>query len=74
MSLDVLLWTFLASFAIHVVDETTMNGGFVRWMQVSFWPDYTAEKNFWFNLTNAGRVDELCGSPMMSVDTIGSSV
>jgi len=36
MSLDVLVWLFVASFAIHIVDETTMNGGFVRRMQSSF--------------------------------------
>ena len=49
MSLDILLWLFLASFVIHIVDETTMNGGFIRWMQTSFWPTYTARMNFWFN-------------------------
>ena len=49
MSLDVLLWAFLASFAVHIVDETTMNGGFIRWFQESFWPSYTARMNFWFN-------------------------
>ena len=49
MSLDILLWLFLASFVIHIVDETTMNGGFIRWMQYSFWPTYTARMNFWFN-------------------------
>ncbi len=49
MSLDVLLWAFLASFVIHLIDETTMNGGFVRWFQNSFWPTYTARMNFWFN-------------------------
>jgi hypothetical protein len=49
MSLDVLLWAFLASYVIHIVDETVMNGGFIRWFQVSFWPTYTARMNFWFN-------------------------
>jgi hypothetical protein len=49
VTLDVLLWTFLASFAIHIVDETVMNGGFIRWFQTSFWPTYTARMNFWFN-------------------------
>jgi hypothetical protein len=49
MSPDVLLWTSLASFVIHVVDESTMNGGFIRWMQATFWPAYTARMNFWFN-------------------------
>ena len=34
---------------IHIVDETTTNGGFIRWIQASFWPTYTARMNFWFN-------------------------
>lgn len=49
MSLDVLLWAFLASYVIHLVDETTMNGGFIRWIKARFWPTYTARMNFWFN-------------------------
>src|SRR5216683_2990196 len=49
ISLDVLLWVFLASYVIHIVDETTMNGGFIRWIQASFWPTYTSRMNFWFN-------------------------
>jgi len=49
MTLDVLVWTFLASFVVHVVDETVMNGGFIRWFQASFWPTYTPRMNFWFN-------------------------
>ena len=67
MSLDVLLWAFLASFTIHIVDETLMNGGFIRWFQVSFWPTYTARMNFFFNggalvIIAAGNVlDDLFG-------------
>jgi hypothetical protein len=49
MSMDVLFWAFLASYVIHIVDETTMNGGFIRWFQASFWPTYSARMNFWFN-------------------------
>jgi Protein of unknown function with HXXEE motif len=49
LSLDILLWAFLASYVVHLVDETTMNGGFVRWFQSSFWPTYTSRMNFWFN-------------------------
>ncbi len=49
ITLDVLLWAFLASYVIHIVDETTMNGGFIRWIQASFWPTYTSRMNFWFN-------------------------
>lgn len=49
MSLDVLLWTFLVAFIIHLIDETAVNGGFITWIQTSFWPTYTARMNFWFN-------------------------
>ena len=49
MNLDILVWAFLASYVIHIVDETTMNGGFIQWIRASFWPTYTARMNFWFN-------------------------
>jgi Protein of unknown function with HXXEE motif len=49
MTLDILLWAFLASFVVHIVDETTMNGGFIRWMQATFWPTYSPRMNFFFN-------------------------
>ncbi len=49
MNLDIFLWLFLASFLVHIIDETTMNGGFIRWMQSTFWPTYTARMNVWFN-------------------------
>ncbi|HVC76254.1 MAG TPA: hypothetical protein VND96_07040 [Candidatus Micrarchaeaceae archaeon] len=62
MSLDVLLWAFLASYVIHIVDETTMNGGFIRWFQASFWPTYTARMNFWFN---GGAVLAITGSNLL---------
>src|SRR5260370_30385927 len=49
MSVDIVLWAFLASYVIHLVDETTMNGGFILWIKTSFWPTYTGRMNFWFN-------------------------
>jgi hypothetical protein len=49
VSLDVLAWVFLASFIIHLIDETAINGGFIRWIQTSFWPTYTVHMNVWFN-------------------------
>jgi len=49
VTLDVLLWAFLASYIVHLLDETLMNGGFVLWFQKSFWPTYTARMNFFFN-------------------------
>ena len=63
MPLDVLLWSFLASFVIHIVDETVMNGGFVQWFRTSFWPTYTARMNFWFN---GGAVAAIAGSNLLA--------
>ena len=62
MSLDVLLWAFLASYVIHLVDETTMNGGFIHWIKLNFWPTYTARMNFWFN---AGAIVAIAGSNLL---------
>jgi hypothetical protein len=62
MSLDVLLWAFLASYVIHIVDETTMNGGFTQWIKASFWPTYTARMNFWFN---GGAILAIAGSNLL---------
>src|SRR3984893_4569014 len=62
MSVDVLLWAFLASFVIHIVDETTMNGGFIEWFKASFWPTYTAQMNFWFN---GGAALAIAGSNLL---------
>ena len=49
MNIDILLWAFLVSYAIHILDETTINGGFIKWIQSYFWSTYTARMNFWFN-------------------------
>jgi len=49
VTLDILVWAFLASYIVHLLDETLMNGGFVRWFQTSFWPSYNARMNFFFN-------------------------
>ena len=49
MNVDILLWAFLGTYVIHLLDETLINGGFVRWFQTSFWPTYTVRMNFWFN-------------------------
>ena len=62
MIVDILLWAFLASFVIHVVDETTVNGGFIRWMQDNFWPAYSARANFWFN---GGAIIAVAGSNLL---------
>ncbi len=49
MFLSILFWVFLASYVIHVLDETLMNGGFVRWIKDNYWPGYRMSMFFWFN-------------------------
>jgi hypothetical protein len=52
--LSLLFWAFLASYIIHILDETLVNGGFVQWIRENFWPAYTWRMFFWFN---AGAID-----------------
>ncbi len=47
--LSLLFWAFLASYIIHILDETLVNGGFVQWITDNFWPTYTWRMFFWFN-------------------------
>jgi hypothetical protein len=49
MTLDLLAWSLLVAYVVHLLDETLMNGGFVRWVSVNFWPEYTGRMFFWFN-------------------------
>lgn len=50
MFLSLLFWAFLASYIVHLLDETLLNGGFVQWIAKNFWPTYTMRMFFWFNL------------------------
>jgi hypothetical protein len=47
--LNVLFWAFFASYIIHILDETLLNGGFVQWIASNFWPTYHVRMFFWFN-------------------------
>lgn len=49
MFLSLLFWFFLASYLVHILDETLLNGGFVQWIVQNFWPSYTMRMFFWFN-------------------------
>ena len=40
ISPNVLLWAFLMAFSIHIVEESTVGGGFVQMMKKNFWPEY----------------------------------
>ncbi len=47
---------------IHLLDETMMNGGFVRWVSANFWPAYSRQMFFWFN---AGAVVAIAASNLL---------
>ena len=47
--LSILFWTFFASYIVHILDETLINGGFVKWIAENFWPTYHGRMFFWFN-------------------------
>jgi len=53
---SLLLWGFLASFVIHILDESLLNGGFVKWITENFWPTYRMRMFFWFNATFIGAI------------------
>jgi hypothetical protein len=67
MFLSLLFWTFLATYIIHVLDESTMNGGFVQWIKANFWPTYTWRMFFWFN---AGAIAGIAASNLL-FDSLG---
>lgn len=66
--LSILFWAFLASYIVHVLDETLMNGGFVKWIAGNFWPAYHMRMFFWFN---AAFVAAIAVSNIL-FDTLGS--
>jgi Protein of unknown function with HXXEE motif len=47
--LSILFWAFFASYVVHILDETLLNGGFVKWISENFWPTYNIRMFFWFN-------------------------
>jgi len=53
---SLLFWGFFASFIVHILDETLVNGGFVKWIEGNFWPAYRVRMFFWFNAAFLGAV------------------
>jgi hypothetical protein len=49
MIVSLLFWAFFASYLVHILDETLINGGFVTWVRANFWPTYRVRMFFWFN-------------------------
>jgi hypothetical protein len=54
--LNILFWAFFASYIIHILDETLLNGGFVQWITNNFWPTYHVRMFFWFNAAFIGAI------------------
>src|SRR5437764_9946647 len=54
--LSLLFWALLASYIVHILDETLLNGGFVQWIVDNFWPTYTMRMFFWFNAGTIGAI------------------
>jgi hypothetical protein len=67
MLLSLLFWALFASYVIHLLDETLINGGFVQWIAENFWPAYTMRMFFWFN---AGAIALLAVSNLL-FDSLG---
>ncbi len=65
--LNALFWAFFASYVVHILDETLVDGGFVRWVAENFWPKYRARMFFWFN---AGAIAAIFASNVL-FDSLG---
>ena len=42
-------WVMVASYVVHVLDESLLGGSFVAKVQEHWWPEYSWTKFFWFN-------------------------
>ncbi|HLW01508.1 MAG TPA: HXXEE domain-containing protein [Ktedonobacterales bacterium] len=62
MLLSLLFWALFASYIIHILDESLLNGGFVQWIVDNFWPTYTWRMFFWFN---AGALAAIAASNLL---------
>jgi len=65
--LSLLFWAFFASYVVHILDETLLNGGFVKWVVDNFWPTYRMRMFFWFN---AGAIAAVAISNLL-FDSLG---
>jgi hypothetical protein len=44
-----LLWGYLIAYCVHIVEESTVGGGFIAMMKRDYWPEYDGRKFFGFN-------------------------
>ena len=64
---NMLFWALFASYVVHILDETLLNGGFVQWLVENFWPQYHVRMFFWFN---AGAIAAIVASNVL-FDSLG---
>jgi hypothetical protein len=44
-----IFWFVVATYVIHVLDESLLGGSFVEKVRTHWWPEYSWLKFFWFN-------------------------
>src|ERR1700691_3815756 len=42
-------WFMIATYVIHILDESLLGGSFVEKIRQHWWPEYSWQKFFWFN-------------------------
>lgn len=49
ISLNLLFWCYPIAYSIHIIEETSVAGGFINMVKEDIWSDYSIKKFFWFN-------------------------
>ncbi|WP_027340412.1 HXXEE domain-containing protein [Halonatronum saccharophilum] len=49
ISLSFLFWGYAIAYSIHIVEESSLAGGFVNMVKENIWADYDMKNFFWFN-------------------------
>jgi len=61
-------WFMIATYVIHILDESLLGGSFVEKIRQHWWPEYSWRKFFWFN---AGYLFIMCTSVVL-YDRLGA--
>lgn len=49
ISLNIIFWGYAIAYSIHIIEEISAAGGFVKMVKKHIWPEYSIRKFFWFN-------------------------
>jgi hypothetical protein len=60
--LAISFWFMIATYVIHILDESLLGGSFVEKIRQHWWPEYSWRKFFWFN---AGYLFMMCTSVVL---------